>query len=58
MVQKIMERTDELKSIDKKFYCSNYDISINKYKVKCETSLKFWESKGWINSIDSYGWFQ
>ena len=22
------------------------------------TSLRFWESKGWINKIDPYGWFQ
>ena len=22
------------------------------------TSLRFWESKGWINEIDAYGWFQ
>ena len=29
-----------------------------KYGVKCETSLRFWENKGWINSIDPYGWFQ
>ena len=20
--------------------------------------LRFWENKGWINEIDSYGWFQ
>ena len=39
----------ELKNIDKKYYCSNYcDISINKYKVKCGASLRFWENKGWI----------
>ena len=31
---------------------------VNKYGVKCGTSLKFWENKGWINSIDPYGWFQ
>ena len=24
----------------------------------CGTSLRFWESKGWINGIDPYGWFQ
>ena len=22
------------------------------------TSLRFWESEGWINEIDPYGWFQ
>ena len=26
--------------------------------MKCGTSLKFWENKGWINPIDPYGWFQ
>ena len=26
--------------------------------LKCETSLRFWENKGWINEIDPYGWFQ
>ena len=26
--------------------------------VKCGTSLRFWENKGWINPIDPYGWFQ
>ena len=32
---------DKLKNIDKKYHCSNYyDISINKYKVKCGTSLQ------------------
>ena len=50
---------DELKNIDQKYYCSNYyDISGNKYGVKCGTSLTLWEDKGWINPIDPYGWFQ
>ena len=35
-----------------------YDVSINKHGVKYETSLRFWGSKGWINEIDPYGWFQ
>ena len=49
----------ELESIDKKYYCSDYyDVSVNKYVVKCGTSLRFWEDKGWINEIDPYGWFQ
>ena len=30
---------------------------MNKYGVKCRTSLRFWENKGWINEIDSYGCF-
>ena len=48
-----------LKDIDQKYYCSDYyDASVNKYGVKCGTSLKFWENKRWIHSIDPYGWFQ
>ena len=31
---------------------------MNKYGVKCGTSLRFWENKGWINKIDPCGWFQ
>ena len=31
-----------LKDIDQKYYCSNYyDISVNRYGVKCGTSLRF-----------------
>ena len=49
---------DQLKNIDQRFYCSdNYDVSINKYGVKCGKSLRFWENNGWINKIDPYGWF-
>ena len=48
-----------LKDIDQKYYCSSYyDASINKYVVKCGTSLRFWENKGYINPTDPYGWFQ
>ena len=48
-----------MESIDKKYYSSDfYDIRINYYKVKVGTSLRYWESKGWINRIDPYGWFQ
>ena len=49
----------ELKNIDQKYYCSNYyDVTVNKYGVKCRTSLRSWENKGWINKQDPYGWFQ
>ena len=49
----------QLKNIDTKFYASHYyDVKVNKYGVKCGTSLRFWENKGWINKIDRYGWFQ
>ena len=50
---------NQLKDIDQKDYCSDdYDVSVDKYGVKCGTSLKFWENKGWINEIDPYGWSQ
>ena len=33
---------DELKTIDQKYYCSDYyNVSVNKNGVKCGTSLKF-----------------
>ena len=48
-----------LKNIDAKFYASDYyDVNVNKYGVKCGTSLRFWVHKGWINKIDPYSWFQ
>ena len=31
---------------------------MNKYGVKCGTSLRFWKNKSWINKIDPYGWCQ
>ena len=49
----------ELENIDKTYYSSDfYDVSVNKYGVKCGPSLRFWESKGWINKTYPYGWFQ
>ena len=49
----------ELKDIDKKYYCSDYyDVSVNKYDVQCGNSLRFCESKGWINKQEPYRWFQ
>ena len=51
--------SDQLKNIGQKDYCSDYyDVSVNKYGVKCGTLLRFWENKGWINKIDPYGWFR
>ena len=41
---------NELKNIDQKFCGSDYDdVKLNKYKAKTETSLRFQETKGWIN---------
>ena len=50
---------NDLKNIDPKHYSSNfYDTKINKYGVKCGTSLRFWGNKGWINPTDLYGYFR
>ena len=35
--------------------CEN---SVNNYKVRVGTSLRFWEDKGWIHPRDPYGWVQ
>ena len=57
--RKSWKEFDELKNINQKYYSSNYyDVRVNKYGVKCGTSLRFWENKRWIHSIDPYGWFQ
>jgi hypothetical protein len=37
---------------------SIYDKKVNKYKVKCGSTLEAWESSGWIIPQDPYGWFQ
>ena len=50
---------DELKNIDRKYYCSDFcDVGLNYDGVEVGTSLRFWESKGWIKPIDPHGWFQ
>ena len=37
----------QLKNIDAKFYGSEYyDVSVDKYSVKCGISLRLWENKG------------
>ena len=57
--KKSWKEFDQLKDIDQKYYCSSYyHVSVNKYAVKCGTSLRLWENKGWINEIDPYNWFQ
>lgn len=44
--------------IDKRVISEIYDKTVNKYGVKCGSSLEFWESKGWMHEQDPYGWFQ
>ena len=57
--KKSQKEFGQLKSVDQKYYCSDYyDINFNKYDVKCATSLRFCENKGWINEIYLDGWFQ
>ena len=49
----------ELKGIDRNCYCSDfYDIKLNCCGVEVGASLRFLESKGWINEIDPKSWFQ
>ena len=46
----------DLENSDKKYYASDhYDARLNKYGIKCGTSLRVWENKGWISEIDPYG---
>ena len=44
--------------IDKYITSPDYNKKINKYNVKCGSSLDMWEKSGWINKQDPYGWFQ
>tara|TARA_B100001094_G_scaffold289876_1_gene307065 strand:- start:64 stop:624 length:561 start_codon:yes stop_codon:yes gene_type:complete len=34
----------------------DYDINVNKYKVKVGTTLEFWQEKEWIRKNHPYGW--
>ena len=44
--KKSRKEFDQLKDIDPKYYCADYyDVSVNKYGIKWETSLRFWENK-------------
>ena len=36
----------------------DYDPKINKYNVKCGSTLEFWEEKDWITKYNPYGWMQ
>jgi len=45
-------------NINKKVISSNYDKKVNKYGVKCGSSLEEWEKNNWIVKEDPYGWFQ
>ena len=48
--RKSWKEFDQLKDIKQKdFYSNYYDVSVNKYGVKCRTSLRSQENKDWIN---------
>jgi len=36
----------------------NFDVNLNRFKVKSGLSRKHWEKKGWIFKEDPLGWFQ
>ena len=44
--------------VDKMITSSKYDKKVNKYGVKCGSTLEMWEDSGWIVEEDPYGWFQ
>ena len=35
-----------------------YDVQINKYKVRSGQTLQAWENQGWIKKSHPYGWVQ
>ena len=44
--RKSWKEFDQLRDLDQKYYYPGYyDVSVNKYGVKCETSLRFWKNK-------------
>ena len=45
-------------NIDNVVISETYDKKVNKYGVKCGSSLESWEKSGWIVKEDPYGWFQ
>jgi len=44
-------------NVKKTISSSIYDEGVNTYKAKCGGSLEMWESSGWIQAVDPYGWF-
>ena len=36
----------------------NFDVSLNRFKIKSGLSKKEWQEKGWIFKQDPLGWFQ
>ena len=48
------------KDVDTETYLRSpiYNRGVNYFNATCGGSLDMWESSGWINPIDPYGWFQ
>lgn len=44
--------------VPKQVASSIYDVTVNRYGVKCGQTLDQWEKNGWIREVDPYGWFQ
>ena len=55
---KSWKELDQLEDIDQIYFCSNYYVCVSKYGVECEHHQDSGKIYGWINSIDTYGWFQ
>jgi len=36
----------------------NFDVNLNRFKIKSGLSRKYWLEKGWIFKEDPLGWFQ
>lgn len=45
-------------NIGRQISSTTYHTDVNTYGVKCGGSLEMWESSGWIDKQDPYGWFQ
>lgn len=47
--KKLWKEFIELKNVYSNYYCWDYyDVSVNKYGVRCVTSLRFCLENGWI----------
>ena len=44
--------------INREVISKEYNKAVNKYGVKCGSSLEDWEKNDWIVKEDPYGWFQ
>tara|TARA_A100001037_G_scaffold95129_1_gene86581 strand:+ start:315 stop:815 length:501 start_codon:yes stop_codon:yes gene_type:complete len=48
-----------LEGIDPRYYSANdYQVTINRFKIRAGQSLQDWQKNGWIHPDDSRGWFE